>query len=138
MSLKTFHLVFIVASIALSAYVAAWGLSDYRASEVVSSLILSVGGALATVLLCGYLGWVVRKLKAYSYFVLALLLSTVPTELWACPTCLSNSNSPLVKAANVGVLFLLGVISTLLVAFGSLFIVWFRRAQRLDEAANGL
>jgi hypothetical protein len=139
MSLKSFHLVFIVASIALAGFFTAWAFNDYQMSDAASSLVMAIGGALATAVLCGYFGWVVRKLKSYSYLAIPVALSLLYSNgAWACATCFGNPSSPMVKAANAGVLFLLVVVSTVLVAFAGLFIHWFRKTEKLDRAANGL
>jgi hypothetical protein len=48
MSLRAFHIVFIVVSVALSAFVAAWGLREYRTAHSNGALALAavffVGG----------------------------------------------------------------------------------------------
>jgi hypothetical protein len=42
MSLRAFHLVFIAVSVALSAFVAAWGLREWRATHSGGAIALSV------------------------------------------------------------------------------------------------
>ena len=42
MSLRAFHVLFIVLSIAMSAFVGAWGFNRYRAGEGAEGLILAV------------------------------------------------------------------------------------------------
>jgi hypothetical protein len=63
MSLKAFHLVFIAVSIALSAFVAAWGLREWSATRSGTALALSVVFFASGVALVGYGMHVVRKLR---------------------------------------------------------------------------
>ncbi len=58
--------------------------------------------------------------------VLAYLLAS--PAAWACATCFGRSDSPMAKGMNMGILFLLGVIGAVLVAFASFFIFLARRA----------
>lgn len=61
---------------------------------------------------------------------------------WACATCFGRSDSPLAKGMNMGILFLLAVIGTVLLAFASFFIFLARRAAAkaklpaLESSAN--
>ena len=63
MSLKSFHLFFIAASIALCAVVAAWGVQGYRASRQAGSLGLAVFCAVLGVALVVYGLKVFRKFQ---------------------------------------------------------------------------
>ena len=56
-------------------------------------------------------------------------LVAAPRTALACPVCFGQSDSPLAKGANMGVLFLLGVIVAVLVAFASFMIYLARRAK---------
>lgn len=51
--------------------------------------------------------------------------------LLACAVCYGDPSSPLVQGANMGVLFLLGVIVTLLVLFAGFFIYLWKRGRIL-------
>jgi hypothetical protein len=127
MSLKAFHLVFILASIALSTLVGFWGL--LRSNEGVS-LLLGVIGVLSAAGLTVYLGWFVKKLRNLSYLGLSLALLMVSQPVWACAVCFGDPNSPMVKSANTAILFLLAVIGSLLGGFAGLFLYWGKRARR--------
>jgi hypothetical protein len=52
-----------------------------------------------------------------------------PRIALACPVCFGQSDSPLAKGVNMGVLFLLGTITAVLVAFASFMIYLARRAK---------
>jgi hypothetical protein len=74
--------------------------------------------------------------------VLAFGLALVPRVALACPVCFGNSDAPMAIATNTGVLFMLGVVGVVLVAFASFFISLIRRANRAaaqtDMADAGL
>jgi hypothetical protein len=54
MSLRAFHMVFIIVSVALSAFVAAWGLREYRAAHSGGALALAMVFFVAGVTLVAY------------------------------------------------------------------------------------
>lgn len=53
----------------------------------------------------------------------------------ACAACFGRSDSPLAEGMNMGILFLLGVIVSVLVGFASFFVFLARRSARLHAAA---
>ncbi|HEY5892293.1 MAG TPA: hypothetical protein VIT91_03590 [Chthoniobacterales bacterium] len=63
MSLKAFHFVFIVVAILLSAGCAWFGISSYRQSDEVASLIFGVAFGIVALALTGYGVWFFRKSK---------------------------------------------------------------------------
>jgi hypothetical protein len=68
MSLKAFHLVFIIASILLAVGFAVWLLMTYFQDHAgVSYLIAGIGSALAAVALVIYQKYCLKKLKNVSY-----------------------------------------------------------------------
>lgn len=67
MSLKAFHIVFVVASILMSFGVAAWGVRHYQVERQLADLLLSVLSLLAGVGLVFYARAVLRKLKHTPY-----------------------------------------------------------------------
>ncbi|HSP34711.1 MAG TPA: hypothetical protein VLU46_10385 [Thermoanaerobaculia bacterium] len=66
MSLRVFHIVFVVVSIALSVFVTAWGLREYADTGSSSALSLAIVFTLCGVALIVYAGRVFRKLKDLS------------------------------------------------------------------------
>jgi hypothetical protein len=62
MSLKDFHLVFIVCSVILSAGFGVWGLNQFQQSGVTSYLMTAAGSFLAAVGLAVYAVFFLRKL----------------------------------------------------------------------------
>ena len=58
-----------------------------------------------------------------------LALIAAPRAALACPVCFGQSDSPLARGVNVGVLFLLGTITAVLIGFASFMIYLARRAR---------
>ncbi len=128
MSLKAFHVAFIFLCNLLALGFGAWCLREL--GDTGDSMFGILGGLslVAFVGLFVYGVWFVKKSRHLSYFVWAGMM-LVGTDAWACPVCLGNPNSPLVIGANNGVMFLMGVICTLLVGLGAIFLVWRKREK---------
>ena len=60
---------------------------------------------------------------------LALVLA--PRAALACPVCFGNSDAPMAKATNSGIIFMLVIVGVMLTAFASFFIYLIRRANRV-------
>ena len=67
MSLKAFHVVFIIASILLAFGFGAWSYVDYKDQGKTMDLIYAIGSTLAGIALVIYFRIVLRKLKNISY-----------------------------------------------------------------------
>ncbi len=67
MSLKAFHIFFIVASTALCVGFGVWSTQDFARSGSFVHLALGVGSFIASILLACYGVWFLRKLKGVSY-----------------------------------------------------------------------
>lgn len=63
MSLRIFHIVFVTVSIALSVFVAIWGVREFMLTRSTSALVLAGVFLLGGVLLVAYAGKAFRKLK---------------------------------------------------------------------------
>lgn len=131
MGLKGFHIFFIVASIALADFFAFWALQQFRATSERVFIIGVVFGIVASISLLIYLGWFFKKMKSQKVFLFALLL---PALSQACPVCIGNPDSPLVKSANLGTMVLLMITLGVLGGFLTTFIVWARRARKLPQS----
>jgi hypothetical protein len=66
MSLRIFHVIFITISIALSVFVAVWGVREFVATHNASALILAFVFLAGGVVLVMYAGKAFRKLKDLS------------------------------------------------------------------------
>ncbi len=67
MSLKAFHIVFVIASTLLAFGFGAWEIQNYFAVGEKQSLVLGVGSMVAGILLIWYGKVVLKKLKLISY-----------------------------------------------------------------------
>ena len=67
MSLKAFHIFFIVVSIVMSTGVGIWATQDFAESGSWGYLTLGVGSFVTSVALAVYGVWFLRKLKHVSY-----------------------------------------------------------------------
>jgi hypothetical protein len=67
MSLKAFHVVFIVASFALAVGVGGWALREWRAGEGGGYAAMGFGSLALAVAIIPYSIWFLRKLKRVSY-----------------------------------------------------------------------
>ncbi len=56
-------------------------------------------------------------------------LIAAPRVALACPVCFGQSDSPLAKGVNMGVLFMLGTITAVLIGFASFMVYLARRAK---------
>src|SRR5687767_5914045 len=66
--------------------------------------------------------------------IAAILTIALPAVAAACPVCFGQSDSPAAQAVNTGILILLGVTMSVLVAFAAFFVYLARRAKRYREA----
>ena len=67
MSLKAFHVFFVIVSVLCALGFGAWALADYSRSGRASVLLLGVLGFAAAAALIWYGFWFLRKLKNVSY-----------------------------------------------------------------------
>jgi hypothetical protein len=68
MSLKGFHIVFLIVSVLFSFGLALWGVMDFRRSDSAQSLAIGITGLVMAALLIPYGVWFLRKLKNVSAF----------------------------------------------------------------------
>lgn len=129
MSLKGFHFVFIVASVALSFWFGAWCVNEYGYDGSYWRLAMGIASFLSGLGLSFYLAWFLKKLKHVGFIALSLVFLH-PASAEACAVCFGNPNSMAVKSANAAVLFMLVVVSALLVGFAGMFLSWARRDRR--------
>ena len=70
--------------------------------------------------------------------LIALLLLLAPQLAHACPTCYGDPNSPMTKGSDNAILFMLGVIGFVQLAFIGLFVTFWRRARALRRRRESL
>jgi hypothetical protein len=71
-------------------------------------------------------------------FVLALLVLLAAPELYACSVCYGSPGDPLVKGANNGIMFLLGVVGFVQIGFVAMFWSFWRRARAQRRVRESL
>ena len=129
MSLKFFHMVFIVISILLAFFFGFWSLQGFYAGESVY-LYYAVGSFLSGIILVFYGNSVLRKLKNVGFFIAPLFFCAVPAKIWACSTCYGDPNNPTSRALMASVLFLLGTVGLVLSGFLALIYNYNRRTKK--------
>ena len=67
MSLKAFHVVFIIVSILLAAWFGWWSVNSYRNTAEVSHLVMGAFSFIGMIVLVFYFRWFLKKLKNESY-----------------------------------------------------------------------
>jgi hypothetical protein len=132
MSLRAFHLVFIVVSVVLAAFVGAWAVGQYR---MVHEMVYAVTAGVAFVASAGLVAYAAMFQRKTRHLVALILMLAVPRAALACPVCFGNSDAPMAKAMNQGIWLMLGVVAFVLVGFASFFISLVRRARLADNVA---
>jgi hypothetical protein len=69
--------------------------------------------------------------------IFTFLLLLAPRVALACPVCFGQSDSPLAKAMNLGILAMLVVVAGVLAAFACFFMYLIRRARLADQLSAG-
>jgi heme/copper-type cytochrome/quinol oxidase subunit 2 len=67
--------------------------------------------------------------------VAAMLLAVAPGRAWACAACYGQSDSPMAKGMNWGILSLLGIIGLVLVGVAGFFVFLARKSAGLAAAS---
>ncbi len=130
MSLKAFHLVFVIASILLGLGVGGWGILEYRATGEVGALLLGLIFLAMGIGLFFYGRNMLKKTKDIGYLALAGLLFAEQNAA-ACASCYGESDAPMADGMNAGIFTLLVVVGSLLGGIAGFFIFIMRRGARL-------
>ncbi|MBI2980716.1 MAG: hypothetical protein HYY44_00105 [Deltaproteobacteria bacterium] len=121
MSLKIFHLFFISLVLCLSVFLIIYGVHER------TPLLLLFGGFLF-ISLIPYLYWFRKKMGKLSFFLIPVLFSA--NDLLACSVCFGDSNSLMVHGTRMGILFLVGLISLLLMGMTVIGFSWYKRSKK--------
>ena len=132
MSLKSFHIFFILVASLFFGGFAVW---CFRVAGGTAGQIMGTSSLVALVGLACYLAWMLKKLKHLSYLMLPLAVLASESAT-ACAVCYGDPNSPLVQSANTAVFFMLGIVAVMLSSFGGLFLFWRRNSKRLTDSAS--
>ena len=116
MSLRAFHLVFIALSVVLAAFVAAWATGQYRVEH---DMVYAVTGVVALLTSAGLVAYGARFQRKTRHLLTVLLVLGVPRVALACPVCFGQSDAPMAKAMNQGILLMLVIVGGVLAAFAT-------------------
>ncbi|MBE7503152.1 MAG: hypothetical protein HS113_23280 [Verrucomicrobiales bacterium] len=75
-----------------------------------------------------------RMTRLWGWLVMSLLGVAGAPSGWACATCFGRSDSGLAEGMNMGILFLLGVILSVLATLAGFFVFLARRAAAVRAA----
>jgi hypothetical protein len=140
MSLRAFHIVFIVASILLAFMVGVWALRDAALHDGEHRL-LGIVSLLFGVALLGYGAWFIQKVRqpdverrkrrkpTRTVTTLMLVSAMSATDSLACSVCYGEAEGPMIDAARLGVYLLFGLVLLMQVSFAAFFIVLWRRGK---------
>jgi len=130
MSLRFFHIVFIVLSALMSLVVGIWAIDAYRTDGAATWAALAVlafaGGGLLVIYGTRFLQKT-RKLGVVA--VVAAGTLGLPSDVLACAVCLGNTQSSLRDGMTMGILALLGFAGFMIVSFAVFFIYLARKAK---------
>jgi hypothetical protein len=131
MSLRAFHIVFVVVTIVLSLYVALWGFREFSEERSATALTLAILFAIMAVGLMVYGKKAFTKLRDLPFvalFVAAAALLFAEPAL-ACAVCYGNPGDPMVKGMNNGIWVLLGLVGFVQIGFVAMFWSFWRRSR---------
>ena len=66
-----------------------------------------------------------------------VMVLAIPRLVMACPVCFGSADSEQTKAAQAGILALLGVTVAMLASIAAFFFIYLRRRIRIFEESNG-
>lgn len=133
MSLKAFHIVFVIVTTILSLFVALWGIREFAEQQSTGGLVLGLVFLAAAVGLMVYGRKVWAKFKEIPVVLLVLFMLFIADSASACPVCYGATGDPMVKGTNNGVWVLLGVVGLVQIGFIALFWSFWRRAKALKR-----
>ena len=137
MSLRGFHIFFIVISGLLSLFLLGWGIYDFKVTGNMMGIGLALLGAASAVALTVYARWFLKKYPKLTPMLVSLLAAglMLVEAPWAqaCGVCYKDPNNPLTKGAIMGVLVLGLIISGLLVGIAYIGYTWNKRAKMIHR-----
>ena len=132
MSLKAFHLIFVIASILLGLGVGGWGIHEYRTQGELGSLVIGVVFFTMGIALFFYGRRMLKKTKDIGYLALAVMFM-LEQSASACATCFGESDAPMAEGMNAGIFTLLIVVGGTLAGIATFFIYIIRRGARMSS-----
>jgi len=133
MSLKAFHILFVVVSTLFAIGFALWGIHEYRVGGKVESLVLAGLSLLGAIALLIYGRWFLKKLKGVGYLVIGLGCLMESSSALACAVCFGDPESPMTKGAAAGTIVLGAFIGLVLLGVVGTGLFWVHRGRRLSR-----
>ena len=130
MSLKAFHLIFVIASILLGLGVGGWGVQEYRTQGELGPLMIGIIFFAMGIVLFFYGRRMLKKTKDIGYLALAAIFM-LEQNAAACATCFGESDAPMADGMNAGIFTLLIVVGGTLAGIAGFFIYIIRRGARM-------
>ena len=84
------------------------------------------------------LGGTQHSALSTQHFVIALCLLALAPQAFACSVCYGAPGDPLVKGANNGIMFLLGIVGFVQIGFVAMFWSFWRRAREQKRFRESL
>ena len=137
MSLRFFHILFIVLSALMSLVVGIWAIDAYRTDASPTWLALAILAFVGGGLLVVYGNRFLQKTRKLG--VVALVAGgalAMPADLLACAVCLGNTSSTLRDGMNAGILALLGFALFMIVSFAAFFVYLWRKSKSAAESSQ--
>jgi hypothetical protein len=131
MSLRFFHVLFIVLSSLMCLAVGIWAVDSAR----IGLAVLAFGGGALLVVYGNRFFQKTRKLGVVA--LAAAGTFAAPTDVLACAVCLGNTNSLLRDGMNAGILALLGFALFMIISFAAFFIYLWRRSKAVESSQGG-
>lgn len=130
MNLKNFHIVFILVSALLCAFLVYWGINR---QDVLGKVLAGLGGAGVLVLMGYGRAFLAKmaKLKMVAVTALVVAMGYAPS-IFACSSCFSGAGEGSAGQLNGlrwSVMFLLGIVFCILSAFGG-FVMFLVKSER--------
>lgn len=138
MSLRAFHIIFVIVTIALSLYVALWGIREFSEERNFGALALALLFAATAVGLMVYGKKAFIKLRDLPVAALFVALAVSANDAFACSVCYGAPGDPLVKGANNGIMLLLGIVGFVQIGFIAMFWSFWRRAREQKRFRESL
>jgi hypothetical protein len=138
MSLRFFHILFIVISTLMCLVVAMWAFGAYSSDGTAASLGLGILAVAGGALLVVYGDRFLKKTRNLGVAaVVAAGTFGLPSEALACAVCIGNTDSLLRDGMNAGILALLGFTLFMIVSFAAFFVYLWRKAKKVDSSPEG-
>ena len=137
MSLKAFHVFFILLSALMCFVIGAVRAQAYASSGEFGAFAQAAVAIIAGGGLLVYMWRFLKKTKGLGYLVALVSLVASAATADACSVCYGDPSSSQPQAMRMGIFVLLGFIGSVLAGFGGLFLYWISRSRRLALIEKG-